>query len=154
MPTTPLRLIRRCFEFAPQADVDDVPTGMRGMYVLYRRYRTRSTADRGKGRFDVVYVGMAREGGGGVRRRLRDHRSKRAAEWTHFSVFEVHDNIRNDEVEELEGLFRHIYRFDGRANRLNVARGYLALDRVRRVSEAEEGWMDEARSALPRRERP
>lgn len=124
------------------------------MYVLYRSYRSRGTADRAKRRFDVVYVGIAREGDGGVRRRLRAHRRKRAAEWTHFSVFEVHDNIRNDEVEELEGLFRHIYRFDGRANRLNVARRYLTLDRVRKASEAEEGWMDEARSALPRRERP
>ena len=154
MSTQPLRLIRRCFELAPQADVDEVPAGIRGMYVLYRRYRARNIADRGEGRFDVVYVGMAREGGGGIRRRLRAHRRQKAAEWTHFSVFEVHDNIRNDEVEELEGLFRHIYRFDGHANRLNVARSYRPLDRVCKASQAEEDWMHEARSAVPRRERP
>jgi len=30
-------------------------------------------------------------------------------------------HIRDEEVAELEGLFRHIYRRDGQANRLNIA---------------------------------
>ncbi len=37
MPVAPLRLIRRCFEFAPQAEYAKVPPGTRGVYVLYKR---------------------------------------------------------------------------------------------------------------------
>jgi hypothetical protein len=51
--------------------------------------------------------------------------------WTHFSVFEVFDNVRGEEIEELEGLLRHIYRRDARANRLNVQRGFKKLARAR-----------------------
>jgi hypothetical protein len=35
-------------------------------------------------------------------------------------VFEVWDNVRDEEVVELEGLFRHNYRRDTRAGRLNI----------------------------------
>jgi hypothetical protein len=63
-------------------------------------------------------------------------------------VYEVWDNIRQDEIAELEGLFRHIYRFDSHANRLNIAKSYQRLRRVRREA-AEEGWMGEASSDLP-----
>jgi hypothetical protein len=46
-------------------------------------------------------------------------------------VFEVWDNVRDDEIRELEGLFRHIYKRDSGANRLNIARGFKALAKVR-----------------------
>jgi len=46
-------------------------------------------------------------------------------------VFEVWDNIRDDEIVELEGLFRHIYRDDSRANTLNVQRRFRPLDRLK-----------------------
>ena len=39
MPVAPLRLIRRCFEFAPQDEYWTVPSETRGIYVLYRRRR-------------------------------------------------------------------------------------------------------------------
>jgi len=61
----------------------------------------------------------------------------------------VWDNIRDDEIAELEGLFRHIYRFDAHANKLNVARSYRQLVRVRQQA-AREGWMSDASSELPR----
>jgi hypothetical protein len=67
-------------------------------------------------------------------------------------VYEVWDNIRKDEIVELEGLFRHIYRFDSHANKLNIAKSYQRLRRVRREA-AEEGWMSEASSDLPARRR-
>ncbi len=51
--------------------------------------------------------------------------------WTHFSVFEVWENVRGEEIEELEGLLRHIYRRDSRANRLNAQRAFAKLRRVR-----------------------
>ena len=70
---------------------------------------------------------------GGLRGRLIRHaRSKpKANVWTHFSAFEVWDNIRDDEVAELEGLLRHIYRYDPEANKLNIQKGFKEARRVR-----------------------
>ena len=93
--------------------------GTRGIYVLYRRRRPRG--DHRTRRFDVVYIGPANVS---VRRRLQSHVRQKGDEWTHFSLYEVWDNIRQDEIAELEGLFRHIYRFDFHANRLNIAKSY------------------------------
>ena len=57
--------------------------------------------------------------------------------WSHFSAFEVWDNIRDEEITELEGLFRHIYRRDAHAMALNKQRGYKALKKIsyKRLSE-------------------
>ena len=54
-------------------------------------------------------------------------------------MFEVWDNIQDDEIVELEGLFRHIYRFDSRANSLNKQKAYKPLIQVRRQTESEWG---------------
>lgn len=67
------------------------------------------------------------EGSGG-------HKKYKAGLWTHCSVFEVWDNIRDEEIIELEGLFRHIYRYDTKANSLNVQRGFKKLRKVRNAS--------------------
>ena len=77
---------------------------------------------------------MAARGVVGIRSRLLSHaRSKRKRElWTHFSIFQVWDNITEAEVAELEGLFRHIYRKDTRANRINRQRSFKKLKKVRR----------------------
>jgi len=103
-----------------------VPAGLRGIYALHW-YRLRLK------KYDVVYVGMARGGGAGIQGRLKAHaNSKRKRDlWTHFSIFEVWPNITEAEVEELEGLFREIYRKDRRANRLNRQRRYKKLQEMR-----------------------
>ena len=72
---------------------------------------------------NVVYVGMARGERSGIKGRLRTHMKSKPDLWTHFSVFQVWDNISAQEVEELEGLFRHIYRYDTQANQLNAQKG-------------------------------
>lgn len=127
MPQSELRLIKRFAEYVPQEHTSSVPTKIRGIYALYRRRRSR-----GKYRFDVVYVGMAAIGGrGGLRGRLISHRRRKGNLWTHFSVFQAWDNIRDEEIKELEGLFRHLYRKDTRANRLNVQRGFKKMRRIR-----------------------
>ena len=59
--------------------------------------------------------------------------------WTHFSAFEVWDNISNDEIAELDGLFRHLYRFDSKANALNKQKAYRKLGLVRKRTESE--WL-------------
>jgi hypothetical protein len=122
-----LRFIRRSAEFLEQDDIYKLKRNLRGIYVLYRKQPTP------KGRrliFDVRYIGMSTSGIGG---RLRSHkRSKRkTGEWTHFSIFEVWDNVTNEEVAELEGLARHLYRFDQTASTLNIQRGYKRLRHVR-----------------------
>jgi hypothetical protein len=132
MPESPLRLIERSAEFIPKHRISEVPQRLRGIYVLYNEARTPGRGH--KRRADVLYVGMTTAGRqGGVQRRLRAHKeSKRKGPlWTHFSVFKVWDNIRDEEIAELEGLFRHIYRRDSKANRLNIQRGFKRAYAVR-----------------------
>lgn len=124
MEQSPLKLIKRCAEYIPITDIDNIPRGLRGLYVLYH-YIKRSK------KYDVVYVGMAKAGRrGGIRARLKRHRVNKANLWTHCSIFEVWDNIREEEITELEGLFRHIYRSDPRSNKLNAQRGFKKLKEV------------------------
>ena len=116
MPQSLLRLIKRCAEYIPQEKIKQLPRGLRGIYVFYKYNPKRS-------KYNVLYVGMtSAERRGGIRGRLWSHHLKKCRLWTHFSVFEVWDNIRDDEVTELEGLFRHIYRGDSQANILNLQR--------------------------------
>ncbi len=121
MPESPLRLIKRCAEYQPMSEVQKMPRKRRGIYVLYKKRR-------GKNSYSVVYIGMAT---GTMRGRLLSHRIHKANMWTHFSAFEVWDNIRNEEIIELEGLFRHFYKHDFQANRLNVQRGFKKIRAVR-----------------------
>lgn len=134
MAVSELRLIKNCMEFVHQDDVNNVPPKTRGLYVLFK-YRPRLN------KYDVVYIGMAGgEKKAGINGRLRSHLKKKANQWTHFSAFEVWDNIREDEVRELEGIFRHIYRKDTRANRLNKQRSFKKLAKVGRKTKKEK-WM-------------
>jgi hypothetical protein len=75
---------------------------------------------------------MARGKASGIRGRLSSHNKRKRGLWSHFSAYEVWDNVREEEVEELEGLFRHLFRFDSKANRLAVQRGYKKLIRLRK----------------------
>lgn len=123
MPISELRFIKRCAEFCPKDQIGNIPHGTRGIYALLR---CRPKANE----YEVIYIGMARGKGTGVAGRLRSHRRKKP-DWTHFSVFEVWDNITEAEVAELEGLFRHIYRKDPTVNRINQQRGFRKLKKVR-----------------------
>ena len=128
MPVSELRLIRRIAEFQSRTEIRRIPSGIRGLYALLNK-----RLQHGKEKYDVVYIGMARGLGHGVAGRLRSHaRSKRKGKlWTHFSVFQVWDNITESEIAELEGLFRHIYRKDTTANRINQQRSFKKLKNVR-----------------------
>ena len=81
MPLAPTRWIKRLAEFRPMSEVDSVPRGTRGIYVLFRHRRVLDC-------YDVVYVGLSKSG---VRGRLRSHKRSpvKAKVWSHFSVFEV-----------------------------------------------------------------
>ena len=124
MAISELRIIKRCAEFRPQEFYKQIPRHTRGIYVLLN-WRPKLN------KFDVVYIGMARGLKAGVKGRLRAHALRKKDLWTHFSVYEVWDNITKAEVEELEGLFRAIYRKDTQANRVNVQRGFKKLRKIR-----------------------
>ncbi|MDA2937544.1 GIY-YIG nuclease family protein [Acidobacteria bacterium AH-259-A15] len=128
MPISELRLVKRWQPLVPKSKVKQIPSlGLRGIYVLYK-YAKKTES------YNVVYVGMAgAETRSGIRGRLNRHLRKKGDMWTHFSVFEVWDNITQAEVVELEGLFRQIYSKDSRANKLNVQKSFKKLKRVERV---------------------
>ena len=133
MQKSELRLIKNAIEFLPQEEISSVPHGTRGIYVLYKRRGPKSAESH---HFDFVYIGMA---SGGIKGRLKQHIKHKGGYWTHFSAFEVWDNISNDEIAELEGLFRHLYRFDSKANALNKQKAYRKLGLVRKRTESE--WL-------------
>jgi hypothetical protein len=125
MPVSELKFIKRCVEFCPKTEIKNIPPNTRGIYaLLYERPKIK--------KYDVVYIGMARGRQAGIRGRLRSHAEskKKGHLWTHFSAFEVWDNITEAEVAELEGLFRHIYARDTRANRVNQQKHFKKLKNV------------------------
>ena len=123
MPESPLRLIKRCAEYKTTAEINDLGFGRRGIYVLYRKRRIQE-----KDAYTVVYIGLATRS---MRSRLYSHRRTKRKLWTHFSAYEVWDNIRDEEIIELEGLFRQIYWKDPRASKLNVMRGFKKIWKIR-----------------------
>lgn len=125
MPISELRFIKRCAEFCTPDQIRHVPRNTRGIYALLRKRRMANT-------YDVVYIGMARGKKAGIASRLRSHRRKKANLWTHFSIYEVWDNITEAEIAELEGLFRHIYRKDDKANQINQQRSFKKLRKTRK----------------------
>ena len=128
MPDSPLRLVKSWRELLAKRDVARLPFGMRGIYVLYKHNRRT-------GAYNVVYIGMsAAAERSHIRRRLVSHLRKKGGLWTHCSVFEVWDNVRGDEIRELEGLFRQIYSKDSRANKLNRQKGFKKLRLVPKLS--------------------
>jgi hypothetical protein len=99
-------------EFVEKEYWDNVPDNTRGIYALLDSVKRE--------RFDVVYVGKSAGESAGIYSRLHHHVNSKWLKWTHFTIFEVHDNITAQEITELEGLFRHMYRKDSRANKYNT----------------------------------
>ena len=122
MTQSPLRLIERRIEHLPIENIDDLPKGLRGIYALFDAKPNRI--------FNVVYVGMS---DANIRRRLRSHRRRKANLWTHCSVFTVWNNIREEEIRELEGILRHIYRQDAKANSLNAMKSFRAIKKTEQI---------------------
>jgi hypothetical protein len=117
-----MRLIKRVEEFQAIDDYHLLPWRTRGIYVLYKQRRKLN--NRGKPFKDFVYIGLARTC---IRMRLQSHARRKYGDWTHYSFFEVHDNITDQEIEELEGIFRFTYRLDSKASGLNKQGGYKPL---------------------------
>lgn len=126
-----MRFIKSSLEYRGISEISLVPPGTRGIYVLYQR---------GASSYDVVYVGMSgKEVNGRIKNRLISHKRNIRKDWSHFSYYEVWDNIDDTEIREIEGLFRQIYRFDERANFYNTQLTHKPLLQVRRETERELG---------------
>ena len=113
MPISNLRFIKRLAEFCPRdSSIKDVPKNTRGIYTLLMK--------RGDD-YEVVYIGMSRGTKLGIHSRLNSHAKSQRKKplWSHFSIYEVHDNVSEAEIVELEGLVRHVYRRDPKTNRIN-----------------------------------
>ena len=137
MAVSKLRLIKHCVEFKDKPYIEEIPLRTRGVYVLYKKKTKKK-----KHYFDVVYIGMAGgEKKAGIGGRLRSHRKNtlKSRQWTHFSAFEVWDNIREEEVKELEGILRHIFRKDSHANKLGIQKSFNKLTRVRKDTKSKGG---------------
>jgi hypothetical protein len=124
MPFSELRWIKRCAEYLPREQARRIPRRRRGIYVLFRHVKDKE--------YEVVYVGMAGGPNAGMRSRITAHNRRFSTnKWTHFSLFEVWDNISEAEVRELEGLVRHIFRRDPAALAESKQRGFKKLRLVR-----------------------
>lgn len=131
MPLSKLKFIKRSAEFQPLNQVTLIPPDTRGIYALLH--------EKGKNEYEVLYVGMSGADRAGIRGRLVEHGKKRKGLWTHFSIFEVWDNITQEEIRELEGILRHIYRKDPRAHQMNLQKSFQRLKnrkvRVRKMKD-------------------
>lgn len=125
---SPLRTVRRWQRYVPRSKWSEVPHSTRGFYVLYVK---------GRGvRYDVSYIGIAgtgRNGSGSIRARLKSHTQHKDG-WTHFSLFEVHDNISGGEIREIEALLLQIFRHDPRIGLSNVQSGSRKFYQARKAA--------------------
>jgi len=125
---SPLRLIKRWRRYLERNDWSAVPNRTRGIYVLYRFRRAKQ--------YEVVYIGVAGLGRGGrrgIKGRLRTHHRRKKG-WTHYSFFEVHDNVFTEEIRELESILLGIFRHDPRIKLLNMVTGSRKLYKLQRPS--------------------
>ena len=117
-----VRFIKRYSEYNIKDEYELIPHRTRGIYALLKLIKNNK--DKEKDRYDVVYIGMSCKS---IRRRIKSHQKKTSRKknlWTHFSIYEVNDNIYDDEIGELEGFFRVIYRRDTKTLKLNTQRKF------------------------------
>jgi hypothetical protein len=106
--------IRRYDEYVKKDRKSKVPIDAKGVYALLKKRRG--------GKFDVVHVGVSASG---IRDRLRQHARNqgRKGQWDYFSVFDVQPYVSSLTIEQLEELWKHIYRKGTRTNSLSLQQG-------------------------------
>jgi hypothetical protein len=128
-----LRLIKRWRRYEDRGDWEPIPHKARGLYVLYKEGpANRDSKDKTRV-MQVAYIGIAGIGKRlttGIGARLRNH-DKSKKDWTHYSFFEVHDNVTREDIRELESLLLVIFRHDPRIELANKYRGSSKLHRLR-----------------------
>jgi hypothetical protein len=130
-PQAPLSFIKRCRLYLPRREWE-IPHITRGIYVLYRKKSGRRKTKV----YEVFYIGVggvSKKAKSGIGARIKNH-DKTKEDWTHYSFFEVHDNISREEILELEGLFLRIFRHDTRVRLDNKQLGSAILRRLSKRS--------------------
>ena len=89
MPWSYCRFIKQVAEFVEREYWVNVPDNTRGIYALLDSVKREQ--------FDVVYVGKSAGKKAGIYARLKAHVKNKRLKWTHFTIFEVHDNITAQE---------------------------------------------------------
>ncbi|MBL8079065.1 MAG: hypothetical protein JNM55_13960 [Anaerolineales bacterium] len=140
MPHSELRFIKNFLAYEPKENISRVPRKTRGIYALYQYSKEEKT-------YELVYIGMARGERSGIRGRLEKHARSKQDLWTHYSAYEVWDNLHEEEIEELEGLLRHLFKHDPNANRLNKQKSYKKLGRLR--SQTRKVWKKQEKRRQP-----
>jgi hypothetical protein len=132
-----LRVIKRWRRYERRGDWRYLLPVTRGIYILYKD--TGERAANGKQKiFHVVYIGVAgvaKEAKRGIRGRLRQHakaKSSHGTAWTHYSFFEVHDNVSREEILELESFLLAIFRHDPRIELANKQKSSYRLWQLRK----------------------
>lgn len=118
-----IRFFKTIYERIEKSHYQSIPHRIRGIYALLKKENNN---------FNVVYIGMSTTG---ISSRIRRHlKSKRKKDlWSHFTIFEVYNNIYDNEIKELEGLFREIYRKDKRANILNKQKKFKPFKKIKKT---------------------
>ena|ERR1041385_5943485 len=103
MPKSKLTIFKRTIQFQKRETFSQIPSDIRGIYILHL-----GNPD------DVcrsVYVGRS-HGKVGIKQRISEHTRHTSDhwKWTHFSVYEVHDNVSDVQIGELEGLLLYAHR--------------------------------------------
>ncbi len=140
-PQSALRLIKRWRRYERRGQWAFLRPVTRGVHVLYKDGLTDSSGSRKKD-FRVVYIGVAgvaKKATRGIGARLRHHdKTWKKSAWTHYSFFEVHDNVSREELLELESLFLAVFRHDSRIPIENQQRSSTRLARLRKKG----AWQD------------
>jgi hypothetical protein len=111
-----LRIVKRWKRYEPRENYRDVPAMTRGFYVLYENHKAGNE-------YEVRYIGIGGLGGkSAIASRIKSHH-RRKPDWTHFSYFEVHDNISAGEIREMEQLLLAIFADDSRIRLTNIQKG-------------------------------
>jgi hypothetical protein len=118
----PLRTIKAWYPYREKSEAASIQPMTRGFYVLYKQMKSG---------YHVRYIGVGGLGeksaiGGRIKGHIRNKK-----DWTHFSYFEVHDNVTSEDILELEGLLLQIFRDDDRIDLTNLQVGSKRFRKVR-----------------------
>lgn len=129
---SPLKIIKRCrLQIDKNKIAEEDVKLTRGLYVLYEKVEKNYT---------IKYIGVggiSKDAKSGIFARLKNHEKTKKA-WTHYSVFEVHDNISNNEIKELESLFLAIFRHSKKIEILNKQKGSKIFNSLAKKEQWEE----------------
>jgi len=136
-----LRIIKRWRRYEPRGKWTYLLPVTRGVYILYKKGSIRPN-EKQKKDYQTIYIGVAgvsKDPKRGIGGRLREHdKTWKKGTWTHYSFFEVHDNVSRDEILELESFLLAIFRYDSRIKLENKQRSSARFWRLRKKA----AWPD------------